>query len=93
MRVNLRLINPLMHLISLPSLVTESQGVTVNVKRHAARSGVTSKRGAQNVSMKVFHASDTGSRGTGVRVISNNKFSRIWVLLKSGTALRLALRV
>lgn len=59
-------------------------------RERAARSGVMSKRGAQNVSMKVFHASDTGSRG---RVISNNKFSRIWVLLKSGTALRLAFRV
>lgn len=38
------------------------------------------------------HASDSGSRGRGVRVIPNNKFSRIGFVLKSGTALRLVLR-
>lgn len=86
------MINPLLHLLSPFSC----DGITRSYCKCQETCGTQwgdEQEGAQNVSTKVFHASDTGSRGTGVRVTSNNEFSRIWVLLKSGTALRLALRV
>lgn len=57
------------------------QGVTVNVKGHAAHSGLVRKRMSSNESMEMFHAADCWE-WRGVRIISN-KLSRIRFLHKS----------